>query len=109
VLPSLDKENYMNHRFRIVADPVVPDGFRVFAEELMSREERLVKARHLREMGWGWPSIANELNTTIEDEVSAGHAHDYGLSADYVLTVIEPGDIVITPWREFIVQKRGRA
>lgn len=99
----------MNHRFRIVADPVVPDGFRVFTEELMSVEEKRHKVRHLREMGWGWSSIANELRTTLEDEVSGGHAHEYGLSADYVLTVMEPGDIVVTPWKKFIVQKRGRA
>jgi hypothetical protein len=99
----------MNHRFRIVADTEVPNGFRVFAEELMSVEERRNKVRHLREMGWGWTSIANELRVPIEDEVSAGHVHDYGLSADYVLTVIEPGDIVVTPWKKFLVQKRGRA
>lgn len=101
----------MYHRFRIVADEAVSNGFRVFAQNVMSREEKLHKVRHLRDMGWGLNDIGNELRATeaIEDEVSAGHVHDYELSADYVLTVIEPGDIVITPWKQFIVQKRGRA
>lgn len=101
----------MHHQYRIVPDSQQENSFRVFAKEAPSRDEEHNKVRHLREMGWGWPSIATELRImrSIEDDVSGGHPHDYELSADYVLTVMEPGDIVETPKRKFIVQKRGRA
>lgn len=98
----------MSNQFRIVADDT-QSGFRVLVRsDLPTFEEERNKVRHMREMGWGWTSIASELRAMRNDEedMTSGHVHEYAMVADYVLTVMQPGDLIITPERKFIVPRR---
>lgn len=84
--------------------------YRVFVGNAMSAPAIQAKREHLHRMGWDDNQILRELDAeTQEADVTGADGMPYGISADFVLSNITPGDIILTPNMGFLVQDQAYA